>query len=432
MFDTSPTMVKINLKVVKNMSTEKKDDTVKKQNNEQKDINQKYIASIEEKQKQGKYGDLGGGRIVDRDRANNIEQEPVKPPLYKKYLTKKWGLSIAGVLAALFAALYFVFTGTPKTVAEEYINAIAAADYGKAYQCLEVKDEPTLSSSSYLQFVEFSRSSKEDNIYKLSQNEIKTIDLVEGKESNGILTFEADIVVKKQSGDEEHKYALYLEKKKTGPFGLFTAYRISGKGVYAVPKINCLMGTEQISIDNISLADDKNKLNLNKPVFYGWHDVEFKGKFYDTYQGRANFVEKSGILELDMKKIKLNTSCIEVLASASNEFAAAFFPATLTGNGYTECKTVPDEKTIDDMYTSFSKGFKQVGVSAIDIKSGQINSALVVSNGNIQCQYQYSGVYRQKESAEKQCVGTINFEYICDNGQLVVAKINDYNIHLKD
>lgn len=405
------------------MSTEKNDETTEKQNSEQKNINQQYISSIEEMHKEEKYGDLSGKRIVDA--GSLTSEEPAQPPFYKKYLTKKCAFGVGGALVVLFTALYFIFTGSPKKLAEDYINAIAAADYGKAYQCLDVKEQPTLGSAAYLQFVEFARSSKEDNIYKISQHEIKSVDLVEGEEKNGAITFTANIVVKAQNKEEEHKYTLYLEKQEAGPFGVFTNYRISGNDIYAVPKINCLTGTEQIAIDNVKPA-------LNKPVFYGWHDVECSGKFYDTFRDRAVFSKDSGMLKLDGKKFKLNNACTEALAAASKEFTSLFFPATLTDNGYKECKTISGEKTIDEMYSSFRDGFKQVGVSFIDIKDGQVLSAFAGDNGNIHCQYQYSGVYAQNGESEKQCVGTISFEYVYDGAQLVVAKINDYSIHLKD
>ena len=412
------------------MSTEKNDEITEKQNSEQKNINQKYINSIEEMDKEEKYGDLSGKRIVDA--GSLTSEEPAKPPFYKKYLTQKCALGVLGALAVLFTALYFIFTGSPKKLAEDYINSIAAADYGKAYQCLDIKEQPTLGSAAYLQFVEFARSSKEDNIYKISQHEVKSVDLIEGEEKNGIIAFTANIVVKAQTNDEEHKYSLYLEKKKAGPFGLFTNYRIAGNGIYAVPKINCLTGTEQIAIDNVKLASEKEKLNLNQPVFYGWHNVECGGKFYDAFRDRANFDKASGMLKLDSKKFKLNSSAMESLAAASKEFTSLFFPATLTDNGYKQCKVVTDEKTIEEMYTSFRDGFKQVGVSSISITEGQVLTAFAGDDGNLYCQYQYSGNYEQNGTGVKECVGTINFEYIYDNGELVVAKINDYSIHLKD
>lgn len=90
------------------------------------------------------------------------------------------------------------------------------------------------------------------------------------------------------------------------------------------------------------------------------------------------------------------------------------------------------KKTIEEMYSSFRDGFKQVGVSSINIKDGQVISALAGENSNIHCQYQYLGEYEQNGEGAKECAGTISFEYIYENEQLVVAKINDYDIHLKN
>lgn len=412
------------------MSTGKNDDVIENQTTENRDMNREYIAGIDVMPKPKNPDNLQGNRVVN----NNPKpgDEPVKATFYQKYLTRKYVLGALGALAILLVALCFIFTGSPKKVAEDYINAIAAADYGKAYQYLYVKEQPTLGSSAYLQFVEFSRSSKEDNIYKISQNEIKSIDLSEGKEIDGVLSFDASVVVKTQNGEEKHKYMLYLEKEKTGPFGLFTGYRIAGNGIYTVPKINCFPGTEQISIDNVKLIDENKKLTLNKPIFYGWHEVECKGKFYDSFNERIAFTKEAGMLKLDGKKIKLNSTCLEALAVASKEFTTIFLPATLTANGYKQCKAVPDEKTIEEMYSSFRDGFKQVGVSSINIKDGQVVSAFAGEDGNIHCQYQYLGEYEQNGEGAKECAGIISFEYIYENEQLVVAKINDYDIHLKD
>lgn len=359
--------------------------------------------------------------------------EPPKPPFYQKFLTKQFGIGAVCAVVVLCVASFFMFSGKPKPVVEDYIKAVAAADFGKAYQYLDVKQHPTLSTPAYLKFVEYARNSQEDNLYKLAQNEIKSVELAEGKEQqNGLLSLEASIVVGKNGKDENHKLTVFVEKKKTGPFALFTNYKIAGNGIYAIPKVNCLTGTEQMSIDGVKLAGEKEKLNLNKPVFYGWHDVECKGKFYDSFKDRVLFDQETGMLQLNVKKFKLNSACRDAILGASKEFAAQFFPATLVGNGYKQCKTVPNEKSIDEMYKQFSEGFKQVGVSSIKITDGKLLSFFAAGNGNLQCQYEYIGSYEQNGQASKECNGVINMEYISDNGHLIVAKINDYNIHLKD
>lgn len=372
-------------------------------------------------------------RIVD---PNQKVEEPAKPSFIERfkeeYLTKTWALRAGGALVALGIASYFLFTGTPKPVVEEYIKAVAAADFGKAYQYLDVKEQPTLNTPAYLKFVEFSRNSQEDNIYKLAQNEIKTVELTEGVEKNGIIPFAATIVVKKDNNEQIHKLEMFAEKKKAGPLGMFTSYKIAGNNIYAVPKINCLTSTEQLIIDKVKLAGEKEKLNLKQPVFYGWHDVEGQGKLYDAFKDRAFFDKQSGLLKLDSKKFKLNSACQEALLAAGKEFTTLFFPATLTDNGYKQCKAMPNEKTLDEMYKSFSEGFKQVGVSSITINDGKLLSSFAGENGNLHCQYQYIGVYEANGQSAKACDGTINFEYVYDNGQLIVARVNDYTIHLKD
>ena len=181
------------------MPTGKNDDVIENQTTENRDMNRTYIAGIDVMPKPKNQDNLQENRVVN----NNPKpgDEPVKATFYQKYLTRKYVLGALGALAILLVALCFIFTGSPKKVAEDYINAIATADYGKAYQYLYVKEQPTLGSSAYLQFVEFSRSSKEDNIYKISQKQIKSIDLSEGKEINGVLSFDASVIVKTQNGE---------------------------------------------------------------------------------------------------------------------------------------------------------------------------------------------------------------------------------------
>lgn len=369
---------------------------------------------------------IDGLRIEDHENQKDIK----KAPFYKTMFANKIGLFSIGILFIL--VLFFGISNTPKQIAENYIKAITSADYGKAYQFLDVKQHKTLSTASYLKFIEFARSSKEDNIYKLSQNELKSMDLIEGLEKNSILPVDATVVVKKYNSEEIHKLTIYIEKKKSGPLGIFSSYKIAGTGIYGIPKINCLTGTEQVSIDNVNLAEGREKLNLNKPIFYGWHDIECKGKFYDTFRERTIFTLESGILKLDEKKFKLNNVCKEVLTDASKDFVTSFFPATITNNGYEQCKTVSNEKTIDEMFKSFSDGFKQVGVLSINITDGKLLSYSAGENGNLHCQYQYFGVYERDGFPQKQCTGIIAIEYIDDKGQLIVARINDYNINLKD
>lgn len=402
----------------------------------QKDDNQRVVSKTLFKtefddQEKKKYEDITGGRIIDPGKKEE-EKEPPKPPFYEKFLNKKTAMIAAGIVVAFGIASFFIFSGKPKPVAEDYIKAVTTGDYAKAYQYLDVKDQPTLGNAAYLKHVEFARNSKEDSIYKLSQNDIKSVELIEGAEKNSSITFDADIVLKKNNAEENHKYTMSLQKKKTGPFGMFTGYKIAGDGIYAIPKINCLTGTEQITIDGVNLAGNKEKLRIDKPIFYGWHDVECKGKFYDSFKDRALFDKDSGMLKLNGKKFKLNSACNEAVTGASKEFVAAFFPATLTDNGYKECKTLPNEKSIDEMYKNFGDGFKEVGVSSVKINDGKLISSFAGDNGNIHCQYEYVGVYESNGQQERECNGVVNLEYISDNGNLIVAKVNDYNIHLKD
>lgn len=402
----------------------------------EKDDNQRVVSKTVfktdfDEQEKNKYEDLKEGRIVDANKKKE-EKEPPKPPFYEKFLNKKTAMIAAGVVVAFGIASFFIFSGKPKPVAEDYIKAVTTGDYAKAYHYLDVKDQPTLGNAAYLKHVEFARNSKDDSIYKLSQNDIKSVEFIEGTETNGIISFDANIVLKKNNTEENHKYTMSLQKKKTGPFGMFTGYKIAGDGIYAIPKINCLTGTEQIAIDGVNLAGNNEKLKLDKPIFYGWHDVECKGKFYDVFKDRALFDKESGMLKLNGKKFKLNSACNEAVTAASKEFVAAFFPATLTDNGYKKCKTVPNEKSIDEMYKNFGDGFKEVGVSSVKINDGKLISSFAGDNGNIHCQYEYVGVYESNGQQERECNGVVNLEYISDNGNLIVAKVNDYNIHLKD
>lgn len=402
----------------------------------EKDDNQRVVSKTVFKtefddQEKKKYEDITGGRIVD-PRKKEEEKKPLKPPFYEKFLNKKTPMIAAGVVVAFGIASFFIFSGKPKPVAEDYIKAVTTGDYAKAYQHLDVKEQPTLGNAAYLKYIEFIRNSKNDSIYKLSQNDIKSVELIEGVEKNRIFSFDANIVLKKNNGEEKHKYTMYLQKKKTGPFGIFTGYKIAGDSIYAIPKINCLTGTEQITIDGVNLSGNNEKLKIDKPIFYGWHDVECKGKFFDSFKDRALFDKESGMLKLNGKKFKLNSACNEAVAVASKEFTVSFLPATLTDNGYKECKTVPNEKSLDEMYKSFSDGFKQVGISSIKINDGKLISSFAGDNGNIHCQYEYIGVYESKGQKERECSGVVNLEYVSDNGNLIVAKVNDYNIHLKD
>lgn len=394
------------------------------------DINKKLFATIDEGSDTTKFGDLKNVRIVEDTQAEEMPSEGQSS--FGQYFTKKWAMRGLSVLIVISIATYFIFSTSPKKVLKDYINAIGVADFGKAYQCLDVKEFPTLSSAGYLKFVEYARNDKDNNIYKLSQNELGEVTLSEGVEKNGILSFEAIIAVKRKENGTKLKYTVLVEKTKTGPFGFFTGYKIAGNGVYAVPKINCLTGTEQITIDNVNLAGKGDSLILNKPVFYGWHDVECKGKFYEPVKQRAFFDKASGMLQLDSKKFKLNSVANEALYEASKEFTALFLPTTLTDNGYKQCKAVEDEKSINDMYDSFNEGFKQVGVSHIKIEDGKILTSYAGANGNLHCQYQFFGVYEKNGLPEKKCTGTIYFEYVYEGGQLLVAKVNDYNIHLED
>lgn len=394
------------------------------------DINKKLFATIDEGSDTNKFGDLKNARIVEDAQSEEMPSEGQSS--HRRYFAKKWTAMVLAVLIVLSGATYFMFNSSPKKVLKDYINAIAVADFGKAYQCLDVKEYPTLSSAGYLKFVEYARNDKDNNLYKLSQNEIGEVTLSEGIEKNGILSFEANIAVKREENGTNIKYTVLVEKTRTGPFGLFTGYKISGNEVYAVPKINCLTGTEQITIDNVNLAGKDEGFAFNKPVFYGWHDVECKGKFYEPVKERAFFDKTSGMLQLDSKKFKLNSVANEALYEASKEFAALFLPATLTDNGYKQCKAVADEKSINDMYANFNEGFKQVGVSHIKIEDGKILTSYAGANGNLHCQYQFFGVYEKNGLPEKKCTGTIYFEYVYEGGQLLVAKVNDYNIHLED
>lgn len=401
-----------------------------KDNNEDRVVKRDVFKTDFDNSDEGKFHVSKDERII-----TNIpkqEPEPPKPPFYQKFLTKQFGIGAVCTAVLLCVASFFMFSGKPKPVVEDYIKAVAAADFGKAYQFLDVKQYPTLNTPAFLKFVEYARNDREDNLYKLAQNEIKSVELTDVKEQNGLLSLEASIVVAKNGKAENHKLTVFVEKKKSGPLGLFTNYKIAGDGVYAIPKINCLTGTEQMSIDGINLAGEKEKLNLNKPIFYGWHDVECKGKFYDSFKDRALFDKESGMLKLNGKKFKLNSACNEAVAVASKEFTVSFLPATLTDNGYKECKTVPNEKSLDEMYKSFSDGFKQVGISSIKINDGKLISSFAGDNGNIHCQYEYIGVYESKGQKERECSGVVNLEYVSDNGNLIVAKVNDYNIHLKD
>lgn len=393
------------------------------------EINKRLFSTIDEGKDEKKYGNLKNMRIVD---GSKEEEKPVQPAFYKKYFTKEWAMRGVACIIAVSIAMYLYFSGSPTTILKEYIGAIAAGDYGRAYQCLEVKNYPTLGSASYLRFVEYARNSKENNIYKLSQNEIGAVELTKGAENSGIQEYEANITVKRNGSDEKLKYTMFVEKIKTGPLGIFTGYRIAGKGVYDIPKINCLTSTEQLSIDNVKLDKEGERLDLSKPIFYGWHAVECKGKFYEPVKDRANFDKASGMLKLDSKKFKLNNVANEALYEASKEFTGLFLPATLTDNGFKQCRAATDEKTLNEMYSSFRDGFKQVGVSQIKITDGKILTSFAGENGNIHCQYQYFGVYEKDAISEKQCAGTINFEYVCEDGHLIVAKVNDYSIHLKD
>lgn len=394
------------------------------------EINKKLFSTIDEGSDTTKFGDLKNVRIVEDTQAEEMPSEGQS--YFGRYFTKKWAMRVLSVLIIMSVAAYFIFSSSPKKVLKDYINAIAVADFGKAYQCLDVKEYPTLSSAGYLKFVEYVRNDKDNNIYKLSQNEIGEVTLSEGVEKNGILSFEANITVKREENDIKLKYTVFVEKTKTGPFGLFTGYKIAGNGVYAIPKINCLTGTEQITIDNVNLARKGEGLAFNKPVFYGWHDVKCKGKFYEPVKGRALFDKDTGVLQLDSKQFKLNSAANDALNEASKEFTALFLPATLTDNGYKQCKAVSNEKTINDMYTSLNEGFKQVGVSHIKVDDGKILTSYAGANGNLHCQYQFFGVYEKNGLPEKNCTGTLYLEYVYEGGQLLVAKVNDYNIHLED
>lgn len=394
------------------------------------DINKRLFTTVDEGKDKTKFGDLKNVRIVEGTQSEELPNE--NPSSCRQYFTKKWAVRVLALVIVLSAATVFLFSSSPNKVVKDYINAIRVADFGKAYQCLDVKEYPTLSSAGYLKFVEYARNDKDNNIYKLSQNEIGEVTLSEGVKKNGILSFEANIAVKREENSTKLNYTILVEKIKTGPFGLFTGYRIAGNEVYAIPKINCLTGTEQISIDNINLLGKGESLEVNKPVFYGWHDVECKGRFYEPVKERAFFDKASGMMQLDSKKFKLNSVANEALNEASKEFMALFMPATLTDNGYRHCKALADEKTINDMYASFNEGFKQVGVSHIKIDDGKILTSYAGANGNLHCQYQFFGVYEKNGLPEKKCTGTIYFEYIYEGGQLLVAKANDYNIHLED
>ncbi|MBR4908597.1 MAG: zinc ribbon domain-containing protein [Acidaminococcaceae bacterium] len=352
-----------------------------------------------------------------------IKQQPVNEEKKKSFSLKKILIPLLCLILLLAGAggfyLYkngkFNMPGKDNPV-KNYVEALNKNNYTAAYQMLNVKESAFVNAGQFEIFVK-SQTSKTESVYSKLQGKLEKISTEKKRETQN-----SDVYEVKATADGQPFSFMVEMDKQTKKINL-------AENEFAPVELEAPPGTE-LKIDGVKV---ENGFKLDG-LFAGKHSVEAQNPFLELgYYNNFNFEpEKQTKVKL-VHTAWLKANQIGAVDNASLSFINAFLKATITNESLKhETLKYKDDDSITNMYQKINTYMLKNGITEMVMTEGKTTNPVYAADGKIHSQYDFSGTYKKgQDGRTMNANGSIQLQLDIEGNDLIVSKVDSYNLHVK-
>lgn len=349
---------------------------------------------------------------------NGSEDLPQQPEKEEKSNKNLLYIAAGVVLVALLGFAGFRFLGNSEEKAvKNFITAINENKFDAAYKELDIKEESLTNAQAFAKFVSGQIKNK-NTLYGKLQGKLGEVKLLDKKENGNVVAYNVNAII------DNNPVSIPVRMNKE------TKKILLDSNVIGPVKVKLPVATE-MTIDGAKF-DKSFEL---KSLFAGSHAITLKNPFYE-WEYAPEFVfepEKTKEIKVwDMVNVKRYNA--EKINAAAMGFLNPFFAATIANQGlkHDGIKYI-DDVSIENMYQKINAYVQKNGITQMQV-TGAEHSGITLNrdgaDGKITPKFTFSGNY-QKGGTTGTIGGNVDMVLEYQKGELIVSKINSYNLRVR-
>ena len=299
---------------------------------------------------------------------------------------------------------------------KNYVEALSKQNYAAAYQLLNVKESAFVNAGQFEKFVK-GQSDKSESVFSKVQGALEKINTEKKRETENSIVYE----VKATANGQPVSFMMEMDKQ-TKKINL-------AEKDFAPVELEVPSGTE-LKVDGVKV---ENGYKLDG-LFAGKHSVEAQNPFLELgYYNNFNFEpEKQTKVKL-VHTAWLKADRIGAVDNASLSFVNAFLKATITNEGLKhETLKYKDDDSITNMYQKINTYMLKNGITEMVMTEGKTTNPVYATDGKIHSQYEFSGTYKKgQDGRSMNANGSIQLQFDIEGNDVIVSKVDSYNLHVK-